>query len=164
MPRAADGERSHAFAGAYDRAMLARALELEATRAEPTVVRVRLGPGQVGHAVPTGDLLRRLMVEVRVDGPDGEPVFSERRWYGRRFGPEHQPSGITVRGQLADDRIGIGPDGGTRAATFELPAALADEPARWRVVHQRVAQQRRNPRAAAIEGVLEFAAGVLEPP
>lgn len=164
MPRGPDGERDHAFSGAYDPATLARALEIEATREGPTTVRLRLRPGEVGHAVPTGDLLRRLMVEVHVDGPDGAPPFTERRWYGRRYGPIHQANGIAVRGELGDDRIGPDPEAGMREATFELPAALADRPVRWRVVHQRVAQQRGNPRTAPIEGELEFAAGVLDPP
>jgi hypothetical protein len=161
MPQDADGDRSHAFAGAYDRAMLAQSLEIEATRPAPTTVRLRLAPGRVGHAVPTGDLLRRLEVEVIVDGPAGAPAFSARRWYGRRFGPTHQANGITVRGQLGDDRIGVGPNGGVREATFEVPEALADHPVRWRIVHQRVAQASRDPRAAPVEGELEFASGVL---
>lgn len=156
MPRDPDGDRSHAFAGAYDRATLARALVIEAEREGPTV-RLHLRPGEVGHAVPTGDLLRRLMVEVRVDGPDGAQVFLARRFFGRSFGPLHQPSGITVRGERDDDRIG--PQG--QQASFELPAALADAPVRWRIVHQRVAQHSRDPRAAPLEGELEFADGVL---
>jgi Cytochrome c554 and c-prime len=163
MPKHADGQRSHVFAGAYDQAMLARALEIEATREGPTV-RLSLRPGQVGHAVPTGDLLRRLMVEVTVDGPDGPdgaPEFRARRYLGRSFGPLHQGNGITVRGQLGDDRVGIGPGDGAQVPTFTLPAALADRPVRWRIVHQRVAQASREPRAAPIEGELEFASGVL---
>lgn len=160
MPRDADGDRSHAFAGAYDRAMLAESLAIEATRPTPTTVHVGLRPGRVGHAVPTGDLLRRLMLEVRVDGPEGDaPAFRQRRWYGRRYAPLHQTNGITVRGEASDDRIG--PEGKT--ASFELPAALAAAPVRWRLVHQRVAQHSRDPRRAPIEGEIEFASGVLDP-
>lgn len=163
MPRDADGDRSHAFPGAYDRATLARALAIEATRPAPTTVHLRLRAGEVGHAVPTGDLLRRLMLEVIVDGPAGAAAFTARRWYGRRYGPLHQASGITVRGELGDDRIGPDPEADAREATFELPAALAGQPVRWRIVHQRVAQHSRNPRTAPIEGELEFASGVLAP-
>lgn len=161
MPRDADGDRSHAFPGAYDRSILAQALEIDATRPTPTRVRIALRPGQVGHAVPTGDLLRRLLLEVQVDGPDGAPPrFRQRRFYGRRYGPLHQPSGITVRGELGDDRIG--PEG--QEASFELPEALAAAPVRWRLVHQRVAQHSGDPRSAPIEGELEFASGVLPTP
>lgn len=162
MPQDADGQRSHAFVGAYDRAVLARALDIEATRVDATTVRLRLGPGEVGHAVPTGDLLRRLLVEISIDGPDGEPAFSARRFLGRRFGPIHQANGITLRGELRDDRVGVGPQGGAQEPTFTLPDALADHPVRWRIVHQRVAQHSRDPRGAAIEGELEFASGVLD--
>jgi hypothetical protein len=158
MPRDADGDRSHAFPGAYDRAMLAQALEIEATRPTPTTVRILLRPGEVGHAVPTGDLLRRILLEVRVDGPTPDaPRFSARRFLGRRYGPLHQPSGITVRGELGDERVG--PAG--HAASFVLPEAHAAAPVRWRLVHQRVAQHRGDPRRAPIDGEIEFASGVL---
>lgn len=162
MPPDADGQRSHAFVGAYDHAMLARALHIEATRPNATTVRLRLAPAQVGHAVPTGDLLRRLMVEISIDGPDATPAFSARRFLGRRYGPVHQANGITLRGELGDDRVGMGDNGGTQERTFTLPAAHAEHPVRWRVVHQRVAQASRDPRAAPIEGELEVARGVLD--
>ncbi len=163
MPENRQGARSHAFAGAYDRSMLASALEIDATRPNPTTVRLRLRPGRVGHAVPTGDLLRRLMIEVRIDDPDGRAAFSARRFHGRRFGPLHQRNGITVRGELLDDRIGPGPDG-ARESTFAIPEALADRPVRWRIVHQRVAQASTSLRAGPLEGELEFARGVLQAP
>ncbi len=160
MPRGPDGDRSHAFVGAYDRAVLASALEIVADRPTPTTVQVELRPGRVGHAVPTGDLLRRLMLEIRVDGPDDDaPAFRQRRWYGRRYAPLHQRNGITVRGEAGDDRIG--PAG--QKASFDLPDTLAAAPVRWRLVHQRVAQHSRDPRAAPIEGEIEFASGVLDP-
>lgn len=161
MPRDPDARRRHAFPGAHDPAMLARALELEATRPDPTTVHVRLAPGQVGHAVPTGDLLRRLAVEVQIDGPDGAPAFTATRYYGRRFGPERQHSGLLVRGELADERVGVGAD--ERVATFTLPPALAHAPVRWQVLHQRVAHASRDPRQAPLDGELPVAAGVLLP-
>lgn len=164
MPRDADGDRSHAFPGAYDHAMLARALTIEATRPDAATVRITLRPADVGHAVPTGDLLRRLLVEVVVDGPDGTAAYTGRRTLGRRYGPLHQGNGITVRGELGDERVGMGPAGGVQAPTFTVPAALADQPARWRVVHQRVAQHSHNPQRAPIEGEVEIAAGVLPAP
>ncbi|MCA9705188.1 MAG: hypothetical protein KDK70_04970, partial [Myxococcales bacterium] len=81
-----------------------------------------------------------------------------------RYGPLRQANGITVRGQLGDDRVGVGPSDGAKTLAFTLPAALADRPVRWRVVHQRVAQHSRHSSQAPVEGELEFARGVLPPP
>lgn len=162
MPRD-DGHRSHAFAGAYDPAILAQSLEIEATRPDPTTVRLRLAPGRVGHAVPTGDLLRRLAVRVTADGTDGTRAYAATRTYGRRFAQVVQPTGVGMRDELADDRVGMGSEGGIREATFTLPAALAGAPVRWEVLHQRVALASPDPRRAPIEGELSMASGVLPP-
>ncbi|MCA9652890.1 MAG: hypothetical protein H6712_20735 [Myxococcales bacterium] len=164
MPAGDHGHRSHAFAGAYDRAMLRRAVDVAATRPRPAQVAIRLSPGRVGHAVPTGDLLRRLAVELRVEDASGATAFVDHRYLGRRFVPRSQPSGITLREEVADDRVGVGPGDGTREARFALPEALADRPVRWRVLHQRVAHGSLDPRGAVVEGQLEIAAGTLPPP
>lgn len=163
MPRSESGRRGHGFEGAYDPAMLARALEIEATRPEPSTVRIRLAPGEVGHAVPTGDLLRRIAVRVEAGGSADEPPYSATRYYGRRFASEHQASGLILRGEVSDERVGVGPDGGIRTATFTLPTALADASVRWQVLHQRVAQANRDPRRAPLDGEVEVASGVLRP-
>ncbi|MEM9455369.1 MAG: multiheme c-type cytochrome [Myxococcota bacterium] len=158
--------RSHAFAGAYDRSMLAQSLEIEARRPSPTKVAIQLAPGRVGHAVPTGDLLRRLMVEVVIDDPNGPhraPAFVSRRYFGRRFGPVRQAHGITLRGELADERVGGGDGDGVRLARFTVPSRLREQPVRWRVVHQRVAQSSLDPRKAPVDGELTVTDGVLRP-
>ncbi|MCX4240794.1 multiheme c-type cytochrome [Paraliomyxa miuraensis] len=162
MPRDADGRRSHGFPGAYDGAMLAQALEIDAARPTPSTIRIRLAPGRVGHAVPTGDLLRRLELRVQVDGED-EPAFTATKLFGRRFGQAYQSSGVIVRDELADDRVGTGPDAGVHVATFTLPAPLAGSPVRWQVLHQRVAAMSRDPWRAPIEGQVQVAAGLLVP-
>ena len=68
---------------------------------------------------------------------DAHDADRAHRYYGRRFAPVRQSQGITLRGQLEDDRVGIGPDGGVRRARFTIPDDLAARPVRWRVVHQR---------------------------
>ncbi len=150
MPLTAGG-RSHAFPGAYDPAMLGRALDIAVTRPSPALVRVELRPGQVGHAVPTGDLLRRLEVAL----VEGERVL-DRDWLDREFADRRQSNSVELREQIGDDRVGIGEP--VRVVELRVPDRPTG-PLRWRVVHQRVANHARDPRAAAIEGAIEIASG-----
>lgn len=167
MPREPSevGPRSHAFPGAYDPTMLRRALAIAVTRPSRSIVRIELRPGEVGHAVPTGDLLRRLEVALvyrEVDREvDGERVI-DRAWLGREFEERMQSNGVQVRVEVADHRVGVGP--GPTLVELEVPADLDPSALRWRVRHQRVATHARHPRAAAIEGQLEIASGSLPCP
>ena len=164
MPARGHGEarhRSHEFLGAYSREMLARSLIITATRErvdghERAVL--RLDPGEVGHAVPTGDLLRRLELRLDAIGPDGQPRELGRRWLRRRFGPIQQRNGITVRGEIEDTRVG---PGGV-VVELSIPADAEAGPVRWTITHQRVAEASSDPRRAAVEGAIEFASGLLE--
>ena len=118
----------HDWPGGVDPAMLARALEVtlevplatSATEAGSTSapdelasVRLRLrASAEVGHAVPTGDMFRRL--EVRV-WPRGAPERAETQWLRRRFRVDragwHQSS---------DTRV---PARGERVVEVALPRA-----------------------------------------
>ncbi len=152
------GWRSHVFPGAYDLAMLRRALTIRVERPSPEVVRIELGLGEVGHAVPTGDLLRRLeLALVEVDGEGHERVHA-RAWLGRRFEDRMQSNHIELREQVADDRVGVGET--TRVVELRVPSSVQGE-LRWRVVHQRVATHARRPGSARIEGAIEIASAPL---
>ena len=153
-----EARRSHAFVGAYSPEMLAKAVRVTTSRT-PERIRVRLDPGEVGHAVPTGDLLRRLELRVEVVGEDGGATLLGRRWFGRRFGPIPQRDGVTVRGELDDTRVG--PAG--VEVELVVPAAARARPLRWVLVHQRVAHAGVDPTQARLEGWLEFASGTLAP-
>jgi hypothetical protein len=159
MPRNPAGQRSHSFPGAYAPELLAQAVRVTATR-EPERVRFRLDPGAVGHAVPTGDLLRRLELRVEVVAADGTTSVLGRRWFGRWFGPIHQRDGLTVRGQLDDTRIGpAGVD-----VELAIPPGARALPLRWTLSHQRVAHAAAEPSGARLEGQIEFAYGVVPAP
>jgi hypothetical protein len=157
MPRSGDsGRRSHGFAGAYAPELLAQAVRVTATR-EHERVRFRLDPGEVGHTVPTGDLLRRLELRVEVVAADGTASLLGRRWFGRWFGPIHQRNGVSVRGELDDTRIGpAGVD-----VELAIPPDARGLPLRWTLSHQRVAHASADPTQARIEGQIEFARGIL---
>lgn len=152
-------ERSHSFPGAYDLDMLRRSLAIEARRDADALV-LELRPDAVGHAVPTGDLFRRLEIRLFAVDDDGHQRALDRRWLGRRFAPRTHVDGLVRYDELGDDRIG--PGGHT--LRFELAASERDRTLRWTLVHQRVAHPKADGEQAWVEGEIEFASGVVEPP
>ena len=147
--------RSHAFVGADDPEMLRRSLVVEARREGDAIV-IALRPGWVGHAVPTGDLFRRLEVSLLARDDGGEERVLARRWLGRRFGPGRE-HGLTLEVELEDSRVG--PSGQT--LRFAVPADVDAGSLRWTVVHQRVVHVGSDPGRAMIDGQLELASGVI---
>ncbi|NJK31681.1 MAG: hypothetical protein HC927_04270 [Deltaproteobacteria bacterium] len=151
-------ERSHAFPGAYDPAMLRRALDIDVRREADALVLV-LSPGVVGHAVPTGDLFRRLEIRLFVLAADGTERLLGRRWLGRRFAPRRRADGFVVYDELADDRVGPG----GRTIRFEVGETERDRTLRWSVAHQRVAHPKADGEGAWVEGEIEVASGLVAP-
>jgi hypothetical protein len=121
--------RSHEFVVANDPRMLHAAAEITAART-PGQVRVSLAPRAVGHAFPTGDLFRRLVVEL--DGEGCEQV----RYLGRHFGAQRQRSGAVIKVELSDDRVGLG--AGAREVIFPLSPRCDEQALRWSVRYQRL--------------------------
>lgn len=125
--------RSHAFAASRDPAMLRAAIDVQAVREPGGRVSLRLTPGRIGHAFPTGDLFRRLWVDVQAQDEDGDEVAYDARALTRHFagpgGPithDDRPGATALRDGIVD-------------VAFELGAAVDEHPIAWRVVHQRVA-------------------------
>jgi len=166
MPWTGDGagrHRSHVFAASRDPALLQRSLRVEATR-EPGVVVLRLVPAAVGHAVPTGDLFRRLLVEAGATDAAGIVVGHDARALGRRFERRHESSLRTVQVEVADDRPGAPASreaDGASVVSLDLGPEADAYPVRWRVVHQRVEFHRSDD--VVIAGELELAGGDLPP-
>ncbi|WP_255215847.1 NapC/NirT family cytochrome c [Pseudenhygromyxa sp. WMMC2535] len=144
---------AHRFPGAHDPRMLRRALRVRAWR-DGRRVTLDLSPGLVGHAVPTGDLFRRLEVSLLAVDAAGEERVLGRRWLGRRFAPRHQPSGLTTTDEIEDSRVG--PEG--LSLRFALPSELAGN-LQWRVVHQRVLHAGPTPMSDVLDGSIELARG-----
>lgn len=151
MPTAggARPHRSHRFAASRDPEALRRALRAAAERRPGGQVRLTLEPGIVGHAFPTGDLFRRLVVRAEVVGGRG----ADQRVLARHFGRD-------TRTELADDRVGVG---GPRVVALGLGAAAEGRPIRWSIRYERVAFPRDARAAAELDGVTEVSAGVLPP-
>ncbi len=137
MPWTGQGEtrhRDHSFAASRDPAMLRAAVDVEAKRGSAGEIALTLTPGRIGHAFPTGDLFRRLWIDVEAIDDNGDGVAYDGRALGRRF----TRSGGHL---LEDDRPGApalrASDGAVEVA-FTLGESADLLPIRWRVVHQRV--------------------------
>jgi hypothetical protein len=154
--------RGHRFAVANQPTTLRAAVAIAASRPEPGRVVLELEPRLVGHAFPTGDLFRRLAVELH--GPrEGEGAgWSDQRLLARHFGARRVGEGQVIKIERADDRVGVG--SGPRVVEFELPPELHDQPVEWALVHERVLEASIGAeRRADIWDRTEFARGTLNP-
>ncbi|WP_420829398.1 multiheme c-type cytochrome [Nannocystis pusilla] len=156
------GARSHAFIGSRDDLYLREALTVEATRPAPDRIEVRVAarPEVVGHAVPTGDLFRRLAVAVRPeDGAGARPWTTA--YLARHYALESS-GGPPIRVERSDDRPHPGEP--PRVLRFQLDPADRVHPVAWEVRFERVESlfQEREDRAVVV-GALTVAAGELPP-
>ncbi|MCA9711821.1 MAG: hypothetical protein KDK70_38650, partial [Myxococcales bacterium] len=134
---------------------LCGAVRVEARRPAPCTVELSLTAVGVGHAFPTGDLMRRI--EVRAAASGGE--WSTTRYLARHWGGA-RPLGSLVRVMVADDRVGPGPE--PRVVTFEVPKERCDEPVEWSARYQRVQEiPGEDETAAVVVGEITLEAGVL---
>lgn len=154
MPRLAGGRRDHRFLASRDPELLRRSLRVRAARDGDTA-RLTLEPGSVGHAVPTGDLFRRLVVEAEVADARGV-LTREARALGRSFAAESGP-----RVPIADDRVGAAP--GSTEVALVLGALAEGRSIRWRVRHERVAFAASEGEQVKVWGSTTIAEGTLAP-
>lgn len=130
MPLVGEGRRahrSHAFAA---REGLADAVKVDA-RWEGQALVVTVEPSGVGHALPTGDLFRRLSVSVSAEG-EGESR-SEVRYLARHAATARRE----VMGPF-DDRPGVDPSRPASELWFLFEWASEGATATWRVSYERV--------------------------
>ena len=160
MPRVPDGKggshRSHQFLGGHDELKLRAALHVQAVRHSDRVT-LHLTPQHVGHALPTGDLFRRLVLQLQVDGEPNLPGL--RRDLMRHFEAVQELPGKRVRVTASDDRLT-----GPTAISFPLPPQAQNRPVRWQVTYERVAfpfDQRGG--QAAVDGAVVLDSGTLAP-
>ncbi|MEO7330235.1 MAG: multiheme c-type cytochrome [Minicystis sp.] len=159
MPEAA-GHRSHAFAGTRDEATMRAAVRVSAERSGPSTVRLTLDPVGVGHALPTGDLFRRLEIHAEAEGSDHQVIADARRYLTRHFRDERTPKGDLLRSVAFDDR----PLGGAMRLELGLDAAATTFPIAWRVTYQRVEHPRSEREDdSLVESEVVLAQGVLAP-
>lgn len=128
-PPRAGGGHDHRFAASRDPGMLRRAVPAPAVRIEGGAFVVHLAPGAVGHAVPTGDLFRALVVRVFVEDDrgisDAREIRLERVW-----DPARAPGARCA--ELADSRLT-----GERDVAFPLDSPTRVRRVFWSVVYER---------------------------
>jgi hypothetical protein len=129
MPTSA-GHRSHRFV--VDAELLAAAATISAERNDRELL-VTIEPRALGHAFPTGDLFRRLHVQVA--SADGS--WSEQRFLARRFDLRHEgPNGAPLKVEVADERVAVWP--GPTLLRFAIPTSQRTQSLSWSVSYQRV--------------------------
>ncbi len=145
--------KSHTFGGGADPSWIRTALDVRASR-EGARVTITLAPGHVGHAVPTGDLFRRL--EVGADALDESGAV-----IGRAVFPVGRTFATTPRGErieIADNRPGAHPGDVTRVVLDfgdVKPARV-----RWSIDFERVLGQ--SPDAVEIASRLRVMEGWID--
>jgi hypothetical protein len=106
--RTASGHRSHAFAASRDEALVRSAVIVEAAPFVDNTLTLSLRPGSVGHAFPTGDMFRRLMLVIDVLDAGGHPVEHAEHALARHLGYSHLPNLVPRRIVTKDNRVGAG--------------------------------------------------------
>jgi cytochrome c554/c'-like protein len=155
MPQHDEGS-DHRMRAATDPSLLTNAIDVQIVRTEEGV-QLELRVLAAGHAVPTGDLFRRLEIGAMVL----DPIAPERpalRYLGRRFDDGVQSNAIAVLMEVADDRVPA--DGSARVVKLDLPHA-GTRPIVWWIEHQRVAFPRGGERFAVLDGRTPMAGGVI---
>lgn len=151
-----DKQRSHRFPGGHDEDMLRGALQVSAKR-DGVVLQMTLSPKQIGHALPTGDLFRRLVVSAQSQTSDGKPVQTAQ-YLQRYFGTEQQRPGSFVRVQTSDTRLH-----GPGLLRLALPLSDRDlrNPIHWQVRYQRVAHPGQTEATAVLDSEVLLYQGVI---
>ena len=88
MPEVGGGAhtfRSHALASVRDPTAWPRAFRVTVKRDSPASVEVAIAVRDAGHALPTGDMLRRLRVRAEALGGDMDVLASNEVFLGRAF-------------------------------------------------------------------------------
>jgi hypothetical protein len=156
MP-AAGARRDHRFEVSRGGALLLGSLRAEARREGPTRITLRLAALRPGHALPTGDLFRRLELSAEALGPDGMVLGSGTRYLARHFELRRGHAG---RRLVSDDRLRDEP------VTIELDVGEEGQgrAIAWRVAYQRVGHPEGvGDEDAVLEGEVPLASGVLPP-
>lgn len=161
VPDAGRGHRSHAFAASRDEASVRGAVVIEDGGLVGDELRLTLRPGVVGHAFPTGDLLRRLALRVEVLDAEGQWRLRAERFLMRRFGFERGSPYQAPRRVLAgDDRVGAS---GEPIEIRQPVSGLAPGArVRWTLRYERVADPAPATRTGAVvEGAITIAQRIV---
>jgi hypothetical protein len=150
MPRVATGGPSHLdhrFEASRDVALLRSAARITAVRGG-RIVTFTFTPLRVGHALPTGDIFRRLRLVV---------VLADRR-VETTLGRKTKRADALGTPNAADDRPFVRGE----PARVDLDLGDGAQPIGWRVLYERVEHPTTlDERDALVEGAVELASGTF---
>ncbi len=133
--------RKHTFE--VTKTMIQTAVRVAASQDAQGTVAMTLTPTGVGHAVPTGDLFRRLVVRAEAFNSRGVRVAEEHRYLTRHWRMRRVLSGAVLRLLAEDNRPGASTN--DRGAV-SLKLALGDLPSgsriHWSVAYEKVEHPR----------------------
>jgi hypothetical protein len=122
---------------------------------------VRIVPTAVGHALPTGDLFRRLRISLQQTGAEAERAAVADRVLARHWEDQAFSSGVPARYVAHDDRPGLA---GTEPTQVDLPIPQS-APLRWRVAIDHVLfGDARDDRKALVTKSVTVAEGLVPAP
>jgi hypothetical protein len=98
--------RSHAFSASRDEAFVRAAIIVDEKPFVNNTLTLNLRPGAVGHAFPTGDMLRRLTLVIDVLDKGGKSIEHEEHFFARHFGFSRETNRPARKVLLKDDRVG----------------------------------------------------------
>jgi len=130
--------RDHDFSVIRDPAMLRSAISVRASRDSDVAITITLSAARVGHAVPTGDMFRRIEVRAKTVGKgEGDSIVAPPVVFARRFAMvPHKAGKPARRQQMGDDRIPA--SGEERSAELIFPQSTSGKNISWEVVYQRM--------------------------
>jgi hypothetical protein len=132
-----------------DSSLLRAAVTVTAARTGPRTLRVTLVPTRAGHAMPTGDLFRRLEVRGEAVGVDFSLVASATRYLTRHWRTTQDALGAH-RTVASDDRLQ--PSGAAVAVDLDLGPSAPGFAFSWRVAYQRVEHPRSESESESLVG------------
>ncbi len=174
MPRDDKGRRSHAFLASRDPEWMRSIVTITAERPSPeqVIITLELDRDAIGHALPTGDLYRRIAVQAISTRRRLQP-FVVSRFLARHWRPAGTLKGVDAIGaamlsatdytEIGDDRLGMGDN--PRVVVLTLDPADHERPVRWRVRYERVQTLVASDEAQSmVAGGIVLGRGMLDPP
>ena len=154
--------RSHAFSASRDPNALREAVRASARRVSESAIEIVVAPAHVGHAVPTGDLFRRLLVSAQAVDAEHIVVADASAPLGRRFASHVTTQLASI--EIADDRVGrpARPYEPVRVR-LDLGARAAGKRWVWSLRYQRVAFPQSDG-SVVLDGEIVIDSGSLEAP
>lgn len=142
------GHRDHRFVAGHAPERVRGAVEVAATRAGPRSLRVTIRSA-TGHAFPTGDMFRRVRLQVFAEGTRGEILADAERAFERTWSGVDGDAHPAARTQTSDSRIA-----GRWEEVVELDAASPIARVRWQLHYDRVLAARGEQRVVVSSDLL----------